>query len=159
MVHQSDIDHNADSIQFIGFDVGRPYGSDAESLDGPTTPNCLVHEACWTLLEQVYAPDPVPHRRCWGVCNSLTLFSKHLPYWGHDYGGLGGDLPPDDPYPGHRKRRRNPESYHWPVPNPDPTGPDGEISHLLTAALTILPWLKPLPSFVRAARPAGSKMA
>ncbi|KAH7175925.1 F-box domain-containing protein [Dactylonectria macrodidyma] len=47
------------------------------------------HEACWSLLEKVYSPRPIPQKQLFEVCRSLP-FSDQLNCltWGHDYEGL-----------------------------------------------------------------------
>lgn len=48
-----------------------------------------IHEACWSLLEVAYAPQPVPHERLFEACRSLPLPVESFAFsWGHNYGGL-----------------------------------------------------------------------
>lgn len=56
------------------------------------------HEACWSLLERAYSPDPIPERRLFDICRSLP-FSNRIDCvtWDHDFGGLIST--DDDSYP------------------------------------------------------------
>ncbi|KAK0617013.1 hypothetical protein B0T14DRAFT_255626 [Immersiella caudata] len=109
---QYSTDANGFPVVRVEVPVGRlPTDDDspdvADHPDGPVIPNYLVHGACWKVLEHIYAPDPVPYKRLWEVCRSLTRFDRRVPYWGHDYGGLPTYLPPGEKYPWHNKRRRD----------------------------------------------------
>ncbi|EED24528.1 hypothetical protein TSTA_078830 [Talaromyces stipitatus ATCC 10500] len=50
----------------------------------------LFHEACWSLLEKIYQPKPIPWSRLYDVCKSMPLSKRGAVNisWGHDYGGL-----------------------------------------------------------------------
>ncbi|KAK3306367.1 uncharacterized protein B0T15DRAFT_395083 [Chaetomium strumarium] len=49
----------------------------------------IFHAACWSLLEQAFYPNPVPHDRLFEVCDSLPyVMDGSSLNWGHDYGGL-----------------------------------------------------------------------
>ncbi|KAI0410011.1 hypothetical protein F4802DRAFT_10575 [Xylaria palmicola] len=45
------------------------------------------HESCWKLLEQASVPKPVDVKMLWRILCSLP-HSSHLPFWGHNFGGL-----------------------------------------------------------------------
>jgi len=68
------------------------------TLTAPLSPTTLSTEHA-RVMEQIYAPDPVPHKRLWEVCSSLARFDERLPYLGHDYGGLPTHLTPSEEYP------------------------------------------------------------
>ncbi|KAI0398327.1 F-box domain-containing protein [Xylariaceae sp. FL0594] len=47
------------------------------------------HETCWSLLEKVYSPEPVPSEALYEVCRSLPILGGYSCLdWGHAYGGL-----------------------------------------------------------------------
>ncbi|RDL38788.1 uncharacterized protein BP5553_03128 [Venustampulla echinocandica] len=47
------------------------------------------HEACWSLLEKAYSPEPIPCKALFEICRSLPSPSKGTGLsWGHDSGGL-----------------------------------------------------------------------
>lgn len=49
----------------------------------------VFHESCWSVLERVYNPDPVPLNRLYELCLSMPKpVSTDCINWGHDYGGL-----------------------------------------------------------------------
>ncbi|EFY97487.2 F-box domain-containing protein [Metarhizium robertsii ARSEF 23] len=47
------------------------------------------HEACWSLLDMVYSPEPIPCRTLFQICQSLPCpFTEAGLSWGHSFGGL-----------------------------------------------------------------------
>lgn len=47
------------------------------------------HEACWSLLEKSYLPEPIPYKALFEVCRSLPFPSQGFTInWGHDFEGL-----------------------------------------------------------------------
>ncbi|KAK4444542.1 hypothetical protein QBC34DRAFT_474813 [Podospora aff. communis PSN243] len=86
-------------------------------------PSFLGHVGCWDILQQLYAPDPVPLKRVWE--------RLRVPYWGHDYGGMPTHLPPGDKYPWHDKRRRHP-TQPWDVPEGDPGSAEIGAENIMT---------------------------
>lgn len=48
----------------------------------------VFHESCWSVLEKVYNPDPVPIDRLYELCLSMPTFEIYCVHWGHNYGGL-----------------------------------------------------------------------
>ncbi|KAK3294182.1 uncharacterized protein B0H64DRAFT_400073 [Chaetomium fimeti] len=49
----------------------------------------VFHDACWSLVKQLYHPAPVPLQRLLQVMDSLPkIWTGHSLDWGHDYGGL-----------------------------------------------------------------------
>jgi len=47
------------------------------------------HEACWSLLEKAYFPEPIPCKALFEVCRSLPFPSEGTGLsWGHDFGGF-----------------------------------------------------------------------
>ena len=48
----------------------------------------IMHDACWCLLEESFAPAAVPIDRFHDICRSLPQpLLAGCVYWGHDYGG------------------------------------------------------------------------
>lgn len=45
------------------------------------------HESCWRLIEQASVPQPVNLKMLWRILRSVP-HSSHLPFWGHNFGGL-----------------------------------------------------------------------
>ncbi|KAI0431105.1 hypothetical protein F5Y09DRAFT_330621 [Xylaria sp. FL1042] len=45
------------------------------------------HDACWKLVEQASAPNPVDLRMLWRILRSIP-HTSHIPHWGHNFGGL-----------------------------------------------------------------------
>lgn len=48
----------------------------------------VFHESCWSVLERVFYPDPVPLDRLYELCLSIPKRFIDCATWGHDYGGL-----------------------------------------------------------------------
>ncbi|KAL2172976.1 uncharacterized protein P884DRAFT_213424 [Thermothelomyces heterothallicus CBS 202.75] len=60
----------------------------------------VIHDACWSLLQDACYPDLVPCARFFDVLNSVpTVFARNIIDWGHDYGGLALLFPEDDYFP------------------------------------------------------------
>ncbi|KAI2601706.1 F-box domain-containing protein [Hypoxylon sp. NC1633] len=62
-----------------------------------------LHEACWSLLEKAYSPDPIPREKLFRVCSSLPFPSRGRGLsWGDSHGGLvfidGDRYPWEDRY-------------------------------------------------------------
>lgn len=49
----------------------------------------VLHESCWSVLERVFHPEPVPLDRLYELCLSMPKpLATSCINWGHDYGGL-----------------------------------------------------------------------
>ncbi len=86
----------------------------------------ILHDACWSLLEEVslWHSTPISLQRLLDVCNSLPIPSECLSLsWGHDFGGVAitGDInyfPWEDRYDIREFREQDPvfskNPYHIP---------------------------------------------
>ncbi|KID97443.1 F-box domain containing protein, partial [Metarhizium majus ARSEF 297] len=68
-------------------DAGRVGVFRQDSLNG--LDGFPFHEACWSLLDTVYSPEPIPCRTLFQICQSLPCpFTEAGLSWGHSFGGL-----------------------------------------------------------------------
>ncbi|KAI1743317.1 hypothetical protein F4680DRAFT_372559 [Xylaria scruposa] len=86
--HQRYDDLHLDPLSLITIQSVTPPGPD---IPDPDRKNFVwgfrFHESCWKLIQQASIPQPVNLKTLWRILRSVP-HSSHLPYWGHNFGGL-----------------------------------------------------------------------
>ncbi|KAI8955581.1 hypothetical protein F4801DRAFT_574328 [Xylaria longipes] len=86
--HQRYDDLHLDPLKLITIQSVTPPGPDVPDSEKQRYAwGFRFHDSCWRLIEQASIPEPVNLKMLWRILRSVP-HSSHLPFWGHNFGGL-----------------------------------------------------------------------